>query len=468
MKTSFIARMLLSLSLVLITPQVICAADTLNNNEVVFTGTILRFLENGDGGGTLFVVVNETELRVIVNPKTEIIRDTDEVPMSELVEGMSIRITGKFSSSGILASEILIGEPGTPADDTFEVCGHLTDVQASGDDLLLSLLGITVVADSATNIWQGGAEAPAVLLKTGLKVCIQGNVADSTWSASDVYVQSKEKKKDQVRFEGQVTQIVDADTIEVSVMGTTVESQVVHYDENTRIYGEIEVGVPVVVKGVLNSDLSVAAREIRVLEALEIKPDERKMKVGQAATFTVKLRETAVSGVDIGLAASGTGTVTGLPTTVAIPAGEKTGEFTVTAATMGEVTITATLGTHTATATIHIGEFSDEDTERPDKELYMAFAPSHIKMGMNDTRNVVLLIKPPQEELPTVVFTGDDLLLEITPGPTLSDGVAAYKVTINSKTVSEPPVATSVKVALEGNPPDGPVAELLVTIEDRK
>ncbi len=468
MNRSVIAKILLGMSLVFFTPAVICAGDTLNNNEVEFTATIKDFLQNGDGGGTLFVLVNEIELRVIVNPKTEIIQGTEEVPMSALAKEMIVRITGKFSSSGILASKILIGGPGATPDDSFDVCGHLTDIQASGDNLLLSLLGITVTANSATDVWRDGDEVPATLLQIGLKVCIHGTVSATTWTAEKIDVQSKEKKKDQVRFEGQVTEIVDTDTIKVSVMGTEVKSQVVHYDADTRIYGTIAIDVLVMVKGVLNSDYSVTAREIRVLGALEIKPDERKMKVGQTATFTVKLRETAGIDTEIQLTASVTGAVSGLPATITIPKGAKTAEFTLTAATMGEVEITAKSGTQEATAIIHIGEFSDEDTERPDKELYMAFAPSHIKMGTADVRDVVLLIKPPQETLPAVTLNSGSSLLEVTKVADLSDGAAAYKITITSKFVSVPdPPTFSVTAKLSGST-DGPQAELLVTIEDRK
>ncbi len=472
MNRSVFAKFLLGISLAFLTPAVTCAGDTLNNNEVEFTATIKDFLQNGDGGGTLFVAVNETELRVIVNPKTEIMDVAGEVPMSALAKEMIVRVTGKFSSSGILASKILIGGPSATPDDSFDVCGHLTDIQATGDSLLVRLLGITVTVDADTKIFRDGVEVPVTLLQIGLKVCVDGSVTGTAWIAEKIDLVSKEKKKDLVRFEGLVMLLVDADTIEVSVMGTAVESQVVHYDKNIRIYGEIEVGVPVAVKGILNSDLSITALEIGVLEALEIKPDERKLKVDQPATFTVKLRETAVSGVEIGLAASGSGAVTGLPAIVTIPAGEKTGEFTVTAEIMGEVTITATLGIHTATATIHIGEFSDDDTERPDKDQYMAFAPSHIKMGWGDTRDVVLLIKPPQKNPPSVYFKLGNAIQKVDYAA-LGDGAASLRVTITSKPAPSSSgeggvVSTNVVASLQEDPTDAPLAELLVTIQDKK
>ena len=454
--------------LVLFSPLALVAGDSLNNNEVKFTGTILSVLENGDGGGTLFVSVNQTELRVIVNPKTDIEdKDGNEIDISNLKKDAPVQITGKFSSSGILASEVMVLSP-APASNTFQVCGHITGISAANSTFVVELVGITVVVTGATKIDWDGTSTAAASLRIGLAVCLQGSISGTTWTATDIYIHSNEKRKDKVRFEGTIAKINLVEgkisSIEFAVTGTAVKGQVVNVGASTRIFGTPAVGALAEVKGVLNADLSITASQIHVLATLEIKPDERKMKVGDAATFTVKLRETAVADTKVDLKVDDKTVVSEPPPSVTVKEGTKTAEFTVTALKIGTAHLTATLQTQTATATVNVGTLSDDDTERPDKELYMAFAPSHIKMGMNDVREVVLLIKPPQGTLPEVTFAFDATALDVTKGAVLSDGVAVYRVTIKSKTVPTPPVTKSVTATSS----TGAKAELLVTIEDRK
>ena len=70
---------------------------------------------------------------------------------------------------------------------------------------------------------------------------------------------------------------------------------------NTTIQGTLAPDVYVLVIGTINTDYSFTAKEIRVLAALEIKPDERKLAITQSATFTVKLRERPSSAVSVAL-----------------------------------------------------------------------------------------------------------------------------------------------------------------------
>ena len=461
---------ILVLSLALFSPIVLTAGDTLNNNEVTFTGTILSVLDNGQGGGTLFVSVNQTELRVIVNEKTDVEdKDGKEIDISSLKKDVSVKITGKFSASGILASEVVVLSP-APASNTFQVCGHITDIRAADKTLIVTLVGITVVVDGATKIdWDGKAVPPANL-RMGLEICAKGDIKDSTWTATDISILSTEKRMDTVRFEGTIAKInKEGDTIktiEFAVTGTEVKGQIVNVGPGTKIFGTPAVGALAEVKGVLNSDLTISASQIHMLASLEIKPDERKLKVGDKTTFTVKLRETATVATKVDLKVDDKTVVSEPPASVTIPAGSKSAEFAVTALKIGTAKLTATLGTETATAMVYVGTLSDDDTERPDKELYMVFAPSHIKMGANDTRDVVLLIKPPQEKPTKVAFTFDNKVLDAPQTSELGAGAASYKVTIRSKSVSAP-VSTTVVVTLEGNPANGPKAELLIEVGEK-
>ena len=182
------------------------AAQILNNNELEFTGKITEVMPNGDGGGTLFVDVDATDLRVLVNSSTEIGKGEDEVVMADLKKDDVIRVEGKFSSSGILASsiEVLTEEP----DNGFSIRGHITGVQDSGDKLLVSLLGITIEVTGALKTeWEAG-------LKIGVNVRVGGTVVDKIWTATEIKLVSKEKKQGAVRFEGEVTAIDDISATE--------------------------------------------------------------------------------------------------------------------------------------------------------------------------------------------------------------------------------------------------------------
>jgi hypothetical protein len=473
MSPSFFAKVILGAFLMIIGLAAAVMADGLNNNEVDLTAKIDSFLGNGQGGGTLFVKVNETDLRVIVNDRTDILdKDALEGATALLVPGAAVRIQGKFSSSGILASEIQVLDKAADP-NTFSVCGHITQVQDEGANKLVSLLGITVIVLGTTPTDLDGAEVDLASLQIGLDVCLDGEVSSSgnSWTATVVHIYTKEKQNDkrkgEVHFEGEVTRKVNDMTYEFTVLDTGVTGQVVLLDADTRVIGTLAVGVLADVKGVLNPGaLSITARQIRVLEALEIKPDERKMKIGDTAGFTVKLREPAavdVVEVKLILSVQDATVVSVSPTSIPIPIGSKTGEFTATALTLGSATITAEALGQQATAAIVVGTLSSDDTESPGKETHLAFAPSHIKMGTKDLREVVLLIQPPQDPLPDVSFTYDHKLLTVEPGKDLG-GAAAYKVTI--KSIDGATKGTSVKVQLTGVT-DGPKAELVVEITDK-
>lgn len=84
-------------------------ADDLNNNEVEFTGVISSVLQNGEGIGTLFLHLQDFDLRVVVTSETSVRdKDNDEITMADLKVNDQVSIIGKYSSSGILATSIRV------------------------------------------------------------------------------------------------------------------------------------------------------------------------------------------------------------------------------------------------------------------------------------------------------------------------------------------------------------------------
>jgi hypothetical protein len=203
-----------------------------------------------------------------------------------------------------------------------------------------------------------------------------------------------------------------------------------------------------------------------VLGALEIKPDELKLKVGETAVLTVKLRETAASDVTVNLTVD-SGVITLSAGSVTVPQGSKAAEFSVTAgASTGEATITATIDGETATALVVVGEFSDSDNENPNAAVRIAFAPDHIKLGRNDARDVVLLVQPPQQRPVNVKLEIKGDLASADIHRDLSeDGAAVYKVTVKSK--ADAGAKSGSVIATLPDVVDSGTAELVVEITDK-
>ncbi|HEY2934545.1 MAG TPA: DUF5666 domain-containing protein [Acidobacteriota bacterium] len=440
-------------------------AEGLNNNEVEFTGVISSVVQNGEGGGTLFVKFDNLDLRVLVNSQTNLQGTAgEEIFFDDILADQSVQVTGKFSASGILASDLKLLNK---SENDFSLRGHITAVQKSGDNLLVSLLGITLLVNSDTKIQQEGAKVPASELKPGMFIEASGKISGNTWTATDIKVLSEQRKKDQVKFEGIVRSYQPPSSMEVEVDGVPTAKIKVLLDSNTRITGQIVVGAMVLVKGTLNSDFSVNAREVRVLPALEIKPDERKVKVGDKVSFTVKLREHAASDVTVLLSSSDTAVLTVSPASVTIPKGEKTADFSATALKMGSAIITASALDQKATASVTVGQMSEEETDKPSGPATIAFAPPRIRMGLNETRDVVLLIKPPQKSSVKVEFTiisSVSNLVSIAGTNDFSNGAAALKVTIKSGSQEG---TASVIAALPSSLGAGK-AELVVTVSAKK
>jgi len=432
--------------------------DGLNNNEVEFTGAISSLLVNGEGVGTLFIRLNDYDLRVIVNSRTEIVDlNGDDMAMDDLKVEARVTITGSYSASGVLASKIRLEES---PDNDFHVRGTIKTVENSGTGTVISLLSIRVIVTADTKIDDGTAALTASSLTPGLRVLIDGSITDSGWVASSIKIQTTEKKSVQVRFEGTVTKL-SADSMEVAANGLPGNVTTVILEAKTRIVGTLAVGVPVYVKGTLNADLSVTAREVRVLQALEIKPDEKKLKVGESAALIVKLRENAAEDVTVALTV-GDSTIASLSSaSVKVLKGTSTAEFTVTGGpSTGSTEITAEALGQKATAKIKVGAVSENENENPQTSI--VFAPQQIKLRLNESRDVVLLIKPPQKSAVSVTFEVTNGLVKVAGVTNHSNGAAAFKVTIQAgSTAGSDSVVATLPQELGGGK-----AELLVEVSD--
>jgi len=409
------------------------SAQVLNHNEVEFTATVNSILDNGNDTGVIKADASGTELTVLVDAKTDIESEEIEIALTDLRSGDVIKVEGKFSSEGVLASSI--EKLTSDADNGFEVRGQITDIEVDGS-VVISIAGITVTADKAMQTsGRPSTRVNVASLTVGTAVSIEGTISGDTWTATSVHVFSdKGKKKNVVRFEGTIVEPFTEGLIYVQVEGTDTDQPVIVGPE-TKTCGTLAVGAVVEVKGKLNAELQVEADVVCVIGALEIKPDDLKLKVGATEVMNVKLRETASGPVTVNLTVEPAGVITLSASSVTVPQGSKTAEFSVTAGgNPGEATITATVNGETATALVVVGEFSNSDNENPNAAARIVFAPDHIKMGAGDTRDVVLLVQPPQVRPVNVKLEirGDLASAEIHRDLS-DDGAAVYKVTVKSK-----------------------------------
>lgn len=435
-------------------------ATGLKNNEVEFSGTVQSVVVNGESIGTLFVNVNTIELRVIVNPKT-IIQDNIEklITFQNLSQmsltGLRVNVQGKYSSSGVLANRIRV-VLNEEADDTFLVQGHITKIQESDTGRTISLLGIAIVIPDEI-VRKDGVEASASSLQIGTKVIAIGNIADGVWTATQIHILSTGQKRGLLFFEGTVD-FYDEDTgeLQVAVNGVPGENLTkVLVTPETQITGELEDGVYVLVIGTLNIDYSVTAKEIRVLSGLEMIPGERKLDVGEEATFTIKLREPHDSDVQVNLSVDPPGILELPGASVVIPAGTQTVDVTVKASAAGEAILTAATAVpgEMATARVEVEGEDNGDDGQPEKEVRAYFSPDHIKLLLLDSREVVLHINPPQSGDVEVKFAGGEGDLVVEPSRLLGNGSATYKVNIRSiRSIGTFPITATLPEELGASP----------------
>ncbi len=451
-------------------------------NYVQFMGAVEFVVQNGEGKGTLFVTLDTAELRIIVNPAT-IIQDAEGGVLTmdalaglaeEAYEsgGLAVEITGRVSMSGILAGRVQVKEPASD----FVVRRHITAIRLlSEDSALISLLGITIAADLGadppTVIQMNGVDVPLAELKNGMKIEASGMILeDGTWAAGLITVLSGNKKKDLVIFEGVVTSYdSEAGILEIEVGDETKSLATFLITEDTCIKGDPVEGAEVVAIGTLNPDFTFTAKEIRVLSALEIAPDEKRLKIGETMKFTVTLLHPAeTGGVTVNLSVDTLGIVELPADPLLIAEGDQTAEFEILALAAGEAIITATALGQEATAMVAVRDTTDDDTDTPEV-VSIFFSPNHVKMKPNSTREVVLHIHPPHQEDITVEFESSNE--EVVPVPTarvLSNGAAMFKVALQSLDCLDTQVVM-ITATISGESISGTaVLEVVVEVKKKK
>lgn len=435
-------------------------AQGLNNQELQFTGTVARIVEDGGGTGALFIALEGFELRVAVTDDTEIEDGSgDELALHQLNPDDQLTITGKYSNDGIIAVQIRVREQ--QKNGGFGLRGPITAVQSANGNTTLTILGIPVVVNAETRIVADGASADASALKPGIVVEAKGVIAaDGTWLAGSIKILSS-RKTDKVSFEGTVDSF-DGTLLQVRVEGLANNVTPVQVSPNTRISGILVKGAYVAVKGTLNSDLSVTAQSVVVIAALEIKPNRRKLKVGETALFTVKLRETADADTQVELSVD-KGDVLALGAKdVTVAKGTRSADFSVTTLKVGTAVITADFEGRKATADVLVGEISGNDREKP-AAAHIAFSPEKIKMGRNERREVSLLIKPELKEPAALQVKATQGLVSVVPAGNLGSSGNSGKWVIQSGDKE----GTDTVVATLPESLGGAKTELLVEVEDR-
>jgi hypothetical protein len=465
-----LASLITACALVLALP-IASRADGLDNNEVVFIGTVTSTTLDSSGGGTVFVRINTFDLRVLVNAKTRITEAAGSpVTMESLADRAGknpptvVEVAGKYSSSGTLATSIRI--LGSTDPNTFEVRGHITGIQKSGSTTVVSLLGLRLNVPETLKITWDGAEFPLADLQIGMAIAASGSISTdasgATWLVGVLEILSEGKKPEGLRFEGTVLSYDSATGVAViDVAGALKNETKVLVTKSTKIEGDFKKGAYVRVTGVLNSDLGVTAEEIEVIPALELKPDERKLKVNQTAVFVVSLRVAAADAVTVNLAADPAGILELSKASVVIAKGTRTAEFSVKALKLGTAKLTATVGPDSAAAEVVVGEVSEDDNDVPGSAARISFAPDHIKMEVNETRDVVLLIKPPQKNAVDVAIapSGTAGILKVASATAFSDGAAFMKVSVQAIAAGTASIVAVLPDAL-----GGAKAELLVEV----
>jgi hypothetical protein len=442
-------------------------SDGLGNNEVAFTGRVSSATLDGSGGGTLFVQMSTFDLRVLVNAKTQITDGGDSPMTMEDLAGLEgdhsrfVKVAGKYSSSGILATSVQVLNSTDP--ETFLLTGHITAIQMSDTSAVVSLLGIKLTFAQSVQITWDGATASLSDLQVGALIAATGRVVkDGPWTATEIKVISENTKHEYLRFEGTVLSYDSAKgVLVVDVAGAQKNQTTVLVTKSTKIEGDLKGGAYVRVTGVLNTDLGVTAKEVEVIPTLELKPDQRKLKVNGTAVFIVSLRVAAADAVTVNLAADPAGILELSKPSVVIAKGTRTAEFSVKALKLGTAKLTATVGPDSAAAEVVVGEVSEDENDIPGSAARISFAPDHIKMEVGETRDVVLLIKPPQKNAVDVAIApyGTAGILKVASATAFNDGAAFMKVSVQAIAAGTASIVAVLPDAL-----GGAKAELLVEV----
>lgn len=245
-------------------------------SELKFTATVHSIDPSDVDSGVVTISVQEIEVPIQVNGDTEIEGDGIVLALSDLNIGDRVKVDAYFAEPGIVANEITVI---IPRDPSFDFKGELSAV--TPEDMLpegiefsgtptstssvgytsITILGTDVFLSEETNIYSGNPPwepMDSSELSAGDFTVVTGGFDGVLW-AERILVGYREVGE--IELDGTIITLDDRQfVVDIEGGGTTT----VVINEDTRISGELAIGLMVEIEGMLNSELAVVATEIVV------------------------------------------------------------------------------------------------------------------------------------------------------------------------------------------------------------
>ena len=228
--------------------------------DLSFRGTVKKIETTSTGNGTVTLHLVGFDIPLKVDAETDIESHGDTVGLAGLSVGDFVKVSGFFSTSGIVAQEIQILDE---EKGEFRLRGDISKVSTATGGTTITVLGVAILVDADTKIERRG---PAGGFTTsdfvvGMQVDASGNEEGDKLVAKRVKVGNRDSDVVRVRFEGKVAKINGANFSVDTDGGGMVE---VITNSSTKVIGTVAVGKTVDVRGTLNSDLKVVAETVKV------------------------------------------------------------------------------------------------------------------------------------------------------------------------------------------------------------
>jgi hypothetical protein len=228
--------------------------------DVRFSGTVTKVELTSVNQGTVTFRIITHDIPIQVNADTEIESHGDPIELESINVGDFAKVSGFFSTSGIVAEHIQILD-----DDNgeFRLRGVISNVARTQSATTITLLGVNVIVDSSAKIERRGPRGGFSVedLAAGLTVDVRGTQENGILLAKRVKVGNRADDEARVGFDGRITMIQN-DRIMVDTAGGGVAT--VLTTSSTRIKGSLAVGRMVDIRGTLNAALEVVAEKIIV------------------------------------------------------------------------------------------------------------------------------------------------------------------------------------------------------------
>ena len=240
---------------------------SLSTNSALGKGSDLKFqslvsavTQDDTNIGTVTVSIHGLDVVVIVNGGTEIIESGEEIGLASISVGDFVEISGFFSAEGIVAEEIKVLDERS---EQFRLRGLISAVETVGESTFITLLGVEVTVNAATDITRrgsgGGNSIATTDLMVGDEANVRGGLEDGVLVAARIHVGTREPGN--IEIEGVILSVTDTG-ISIQIDGGGAIDIVI--DDNTIVNGDLVVGAFVEVEGQLNSDISLIAFEVIV------------------------------------------------------------------------------------------------------------------------------------------------------------------------------------------------------------